>query len=440
MKIQQRHILDRFFTVLALSSIVLLVFLAVSGEKRSILLRETAHSSSDAPSIQPVQKDPTVEPTVSPTVSPTMTSTQATIPTMTITEAPSKFPTMRPTKAPVGNIDDELVCGCDTCNESVWNSYAGVYKCGSRIQWLVNYEGLSERDACSKVARFEYPLECGGCDPDNCVNNSPSGQKCGAAVDIVTLSESQQVCQSDLWDPTDDPTMHCFAFGGSGNPCHLDNNNNPDDDLFKDPSACSGDTFFLWKEPERNGRSYDWAGKAWLEYSQRFPDELRELRARGTKIASPTLKAGAPGEINVCLRDFFTSCGSACIDKNNPAHVDVIAIDAFCGGFSETFGCRDEAALIYDAAVEASGAFGDLPVYITSWSRLKTSRPWDQLEAIYAIDKFFNSSATSDPVVERVYWFGATNLDESSSNNSLSEVLIDGSTLGEHLRKKCDTL
>ena len=39
------------------------------------------------------------------------------------------------------------------------------FRCGSRIAWLVENLNMTEGEACRKVARREYPQECGGCSP-----------------------------------------------------------------------------------------------------------------------------------------------------------------------------------------------------------------------------------------------------------------------------------
>eukprot|EP00537_Pseudo-nitzschia_pungens_P005290 CAMPEP_0172377084 /NCGR_PEP_ID=MMETSP1060-20121228/68720_1 /TAXON_ID=37318 /ORGANISM="Pseudo-nitzschia pungens, Strain cf. cingulata" /LENGTH=451 /DNA_ID=CAMNT_0013104755 /DNA_START=142 /DNA_END=1497 /DNA_ORIENTATION=+ len=445
---RRQLIANGLFGLVALSSLISLLYLAITGEKESKSLQQQLTNSTDVPSSAPSPRLKTTEPTNEPTWSPTTASTlrkptlSPTVNRENATTTPSGTPSDSPTPSPSNNDDNKMVCGCATCDKSVWNTVVDDHSCGSRIEWLMQIEGLDERDACSIVAGSDFPVECGGCDPARCVDNSSPKHKCGAAVDFS--SDPQQGCQSNLWDPTGDATMHCFASGGSwwenGNPCHLSNNSDRIDGRFNDPSACLGDTFYLWQEPDRNGRSYHWAGQAWLEYTIRFRDELLELKANGTKITSPTLKAGTSGEMIESLKDFYESCGFACFDENDPAHVDVIAIDAMCGDVDDVLGCRDEAALLYNAIEELSEAFGNLPVYITSWSRLPTSDAWNQLEAIYAIDNFFDSSDASNPVIERVYWSGTTNSDSVTGNSALTEVLVDGSTLGEHWRKKCDTL
>ena len=70
--------------------------------------------------------------------------------------------------------------------------------------------------------------------------------RCGAAVNA-----GQQNCDPGLYAPTGDAAMHCYAYGGPSDPCALNNNNDANDGLDKDPSACvTGDTFFLWDEPD----------------------------------------------------------------------------------------------------------------------------------------------------------------------------------------------
>merc|ERR1712224_917231 len=166
----------------------------------------------------------------------------------------------------------------------------------------------------------------------------------------------------------------------------------------KDPSACNGDTFYLWDEPDTQGRSYSWAGREWLEYSRRFSGQLQEFRARGGKITSPLIKAGGSGVIAGNLQQFFNACGAPCSDPSNQAYIDVIAINA-CGDFNGPAGCGGGATFIHDEAIQISNSFHNLPVYITNWSKIGTSNPQDQVEAIEAVQEFFGANT----VIERVY-------------------------------------
>jgi hypothetical protein len=69
---------------------------------------------------------------------------------------------------------------------------------------------------------------------------SAFSSKCGGAVNVD--------CASYLWNPTNYTRMHCYGYGGPSDSCALHNNNDFDEGLTKDPSACLGDTFYLWDE------------------------------------------------------------------------------------------------------------------------------------------------------------------------------------------------
>merc|ERR1712157_600646 len=235
---------------------------------------------------------------------------------------------------------------------------------------------------------------------------------------------------------TNDNSLPCFAYGGPLDPCSLNNNNDPNDGLDKDPSLCTMDTFYLWDEPDTQGRDYQWAGQAWLEYANRWSHELSILRSRDTLVTSPLLKAGSPGVLEANLATFMSACGSDCSNPGHPAYIDIIAINAFCGPWNKG-GCRSGALYILNEAKQLSSAFENKPVYITNWSRLETSSPVDQIDAIDSLDAFF----TQPVIVKRVYWFGATDYGGNSGQTAyLTNMLPDGRTLGDILKAKCDSL
>lgn len=76
----------------------------------------------------------------------------------------------------------------------------------------------------------------------------PSGSfKCGGAVNTGGGS-ANAMCTKDLWNPTQNRNLHCYAYGGVTDPCALHNNNDVNDGLFKSPVNCDRDTFYLWDE------------------------------------------------------------------------------------------------------------------------------------------------------------------------------------------------
>jgi len=81
---------------------------------------------------------------------------------------------MPPTPSTISNATENrtevhIDCGCpESCTDTVLDSPAGGYTCGMRIKWLIKYGGRTERDACEKVGRYEFPKICYGCDPTKC--------------------------------------------------------------------------------------------------------------------------------------------------------------------------------------------------------------------------------------------------------------------------------
>ena len=61
-------------------------------------------------------------------------------------------------------------CGCEKCTTDVWNIQAGEFTCGDRISFLYNdmrEQYPTQQQACRRIA-FEYPCQCGSCDPGRC--------------------------------------------------------------------------------------------------------------------------------------------------------------------------------------------------------------------------------------------------------------------------------
>jgi len=233
--------------------------------------------------------------------------------------------------------------------------------------------------------------------------------------------------------------MHCYAYGGPRDPCALHNNNDIDNGVDKDPSQCPGDTFYLWDEPDTQGYGYEWAGATWYAYATRWREAIASLRMRGVRITTPLVKADDPAGY---LRTFFQSCGPACSDRNSPAYIDVLGVNAFCGSWNAPVGtadgCRGGAAYVI-SQLPAELLHGRA-VYITNWSYLGSRTAADQLAALDATGAFFSAESP----VERVYWFGAIDYGGGTSNNMLANVVESGehagSTLGELWANMCAAL
>lgn len=113
------------------------------------------------------------------------------------TPSPTAAP-INPTPSPVPGPLPER-CGCFDCTLEIWETYAGEFTCGERIEWKQTIEGggLSETDACEFVSN-EFFTICGPqCRPSQC-----DGQCAAPPIPAPTLPPGPAVT------PTSD--IYCF--------------------------------------------------------------------------------------------------------------------------------------------------------------------------------------------------------------------------------------
>ena len=284
---------------------------------------------------------------------------------------------------------------------------------------------------------------------------------CGAAV-------ANADCQGQLWGPTGDMGMHCYAYKDA---CALDMVAGVWDagskfDMDKDPSRChaADKVFYLWNEPDQwqrllPGATYDykWAARQWVTYARRWSRQITDMRRDGFRFTSPFL---TPEGTTKAIADFYEACGTGCEDKASPAYIDTIAVNSFCGPWSARDGreqpteqdCRANVGGVLaelQKVPQINGERGSLPVRITNWGRVNGHgrlSPDDQLAAMDAADAWFGEGSP----VEAVYWFAQTfgghSLDATDSysvteiGNKLSQRTSSGRTLGQVWEEKCKAL
>lgn len=175
--------------------------------------------------------------------------------------------------------------------------------------------------------------------------------KCGGAV-----NQGYQNCDPMLWTPTNNSTMYCYAYGGPKDPCALDLKNDGSG-MNKTPSNCnsSDKTFFLWDEPDTNGKNYTWAGQTWLNYSRKYSKQIMDMRNNQFQFTSPLMKADQP---SIDIANFYAGCNpldlniNPCEAPNNPAYINIIAVNAYCGPWNNNntqptkANCSDGAAFV----------------------------------------------------------------------------------------------
>ena len=114
-------------------------------------------------------------------------------------------------------VDDAAAapCGVSSCTPEVLDTIATAptesASCGDRIDWVIENRGKSELDACRQIAVDEFPVECGGCDPDAPADDSTDDSTDDpvedpaddSTNDPAPPSSTDGVCCS--WTDTNDP-------------------------------------------------------------------------------------------------------------------------------------------------------------------------------------------------------------------------------------------
>jgi len=225
--------------------------------------------------------------------------------------------------------------------------------------------------------------------------------------------------------------MPCFSYGGPTDPCTLNCNNDNNCGLGKDPSACRQDTFYLWDEPQTQHKTNQWAATAWMQYADRWSDELQTARDRGMKITTPFFTGGD------VMSQFATFFGSYCESCSNPGskyYLDVIAFNAWIGSWGSQSG---QEQWIQQQAASLKKAFPGRPVYLTNYGYLggHTASQQDAIINGRIYDRTFSG-------LDAVYYFGAKDVSGQTFKNSLHDIIETGKnagrTIGQVLAGRCN--
>lgn len=228
--------------------------------------------------------------------------------------------------------------------------------------------------------------------------------------------------------------MECFSYGGSTDKCSLNNNNDPNNGLDKNPLDCQENHFFLWDEPDTQGHSYHWAGVTWKTYCNRWASQLTRFKAQGGKVVGPAVKNDKYVDN---MHQFFNSCGSACTQEG-PCKIDEAAANVFVGSWNHG-NLRGGIQWSINEFHRFNRQAGlDLPVSITNWSYLGSNTADAQLDAMQVTEEFFKSS---NPVrITQAYYFLARDFGGGTSNNLATDRTSHGKTLGQHWKETCERL
>ena len=143
-------------------------------------------------------------------------------------------------------------CGCSECTSEVLNTMAGAHTCGDRIAWLQSDMGLSETDACRKVAGNEFSSVCGPwCDPNKCdlpptpVTPYPTYTAAAPSPLYCFPPEEERVTYENVW------SKYQVQVKEAGFPCGPGNN------IFSKDSVSRSANDIILKYQNRDGK---WTG------------------------------------------------------------------------------------------------------------------------------------------------------------------------------------
>lgn len=294
--------------------------------------------------------------------------------------------------------------------------------------------------------------------------SSSSGSYCGIAVttyacqqDVETLANSNQAVGNTF------STM-CMGYGGTHPPpsggytdadrdmCTLNINNdclnwyeaspghwqcNRDYGLSKNPADCKGDPapryFFLWDEPQTQGKDAVWAAEQWKRHVDKWSAEIAALRARGTKITSP-LFTDHQGSAVSKFEEFFRRCNQlqiGCSDPNSNYYIDVLLTNQWLLGARSEHANQEQ--WIKDTMATVSAQWDNRPVILGNFAWLGAKTADSQIEVI-AQSRIFDREWSG---LEAVFYFAAIDYGGGTENNALTDMGTHGTTIGDALINRC---
>mgnify|MGYP001304365739 CR=1 FL=1 len=335
-------------------------------------------------------------------------------------------------------IDEENKKNLDEYYKTLYNFQNNQENLNNCLQTYTNEESYNcFRDKSVILKQNDYSNT-----PNPTISSMSSNYKCGGAVNVGADN-----CDSDLFNPTGNNLMHCYAYGGPNDPCALHQNNDENDGLDKNPIKCNGDTFFLWDEPDTQDKSYEWAAESWIQFLDKYRDNIDEARRKGMKFTSPLFKSGPKGVLVDNINEFFDTLNE--LSNYAANYIDVIAVNTFCvkpespNSYNEAT-CPSGVKFILDELNNLSNNLKSKPIYITNWSYLgPDATPDKQVAAMEAARNFFDKDNYPDINIERVYWFGAKDYGGGTQNNNnflTKSVPSLNKKLGEIWNNICSTI
>jgi len=104
-----------------------------------------------------------------------------------------------------------------SCTSDVLDKVVGGFTCRSRIDWLMNYKGNTETEACATVGRLEFQQQCGGCAPPTSNTTFDCGLPRQCTPQVLSTQASGVTCLARMQWLTDTQGMTesqaCYSVG-----------------------------------------------------------------------------------------------------------------------------------------------------------------------------------------------------------------------------------
>jgi len=249
-------------------------------------------------------------------------------------------------------------------------------------------------------------------------------------------------------DPDATKSIFCKEYGGDGDACSIDVQNDPHFGLDKDPTRCGIDAaprvFFLWDEPGTHGSGHCngqglpacpiWAAETWKQYVDKWESELADARSKGMQVASPRFQGGM---VLNKFAAFFQACPE-CSQKGSKYYIDILAFNAWVMNPQHNNGAMaGNVAWIKRLAVSLKAKYANRPVILADFGSLGAQSAALQADLIDHSGLFARGASSLDAI----YYFAAIDYGGGTKQNGLQKVVESGphqgATLGKVLLEKC---
>lgn len=365
--------------------------------------------------------------------------------------------------------------------EDVWDTDADGFTCGQRIDWVIGHgdgacaDCQNNADASRAFIAGQFPVACGVCGTASATTTttatpatpaptpsspgpSPGGDGpyCGIAPSVYDCPESVAYLTGLDAKVGASFAEMCMGYGGTHpqtwngqtdanrDMCSLNINNDCEAwvpcptgwccqqnyGISKDPRDCHGRYFFLWDEPQTQGKNARWAAQQWKRHVDAWDSEMQELRSRGTMVTSP-LFTDHQGPAKTKFEEFFSECGSGCSTPGHKYYIDKLLTNQWV--LNERSRHAGQEQWIINTMADVSAQWGGRKVILGNFAWLGATSAAEQIQVLES-SKIWDRTQSG---LEAVFYFCGVDYGGGTSNHELTAARSDGMTVGQALINVC---